>query len=571
MKPLLYAPNDDDFENNGIGILNDCSVCVVTEELNGIFELEMEYPMDGIHFCEISDRSIVKVRPNQYAEPQLFRVYSIEKSGMSGIAKISAQHISYDLSGVPVSPFTASGVASALNGLGTHSATGCPFEFWTDKTTAADFSVKVPASIRSRLAGNEGSILDVYGGEYEFDNFVVRLHNNRGLNRGVSIRYGKNLTDIDQERNCSNVYTGVYPFWADIDYNNVVELPEKIINAEGYFGYSKIHILDLSAEFVEQPTEEQIRMKAQKYIANNDIGKPKVSLDIKYAQLANSEEYKHLRFHERVSLGDEVNVEFPLFGVSTTAKVVKIEYDAILERVESATIGSVRANISDTIAESNKEIANAPSKSDLAKAQEEATKWLTNGEGYAYFRKDDFGNIEDILFMDTQDPNTAINVMRVGQSGIGFSHNGVNGPYESAWTIDGRFVADFITAGTINGSLIRTGTIKSADNTLAIDLGEGNITVQSQNSGYTEISSQGITLWNADGTVGLYLRRMVGYFILRIGNNVNFRVDLDDVCTLSLQDFDNRESYLRLAPYWKKVNGVYTLVGEDPYPTVTEE
>ena len=143
----------------------------------------------------------------------------------------------------------------------------------------------------------------------------------------------------------------------------------------------------------------------------------------------------------------------------------------------SVTLGSVRANIADTIANQQQEIQKAPTKSDLEKAIEAATSWLTNGKGYAYFRKDDLGNIVDILFMDTQDVETAVNVMRVGQSGIGFSHNGVNGPYQSAWTIDGNFVADFITTGNLSANLIKSGTITSQDGSVKFDLVSNKIEI----------------------------------------------------------------------------------------------
>jgi hypothetical protein len=187
-------------------------------------------------------------------------------------------------------------------------------------------------------------------------------------------------------------------------------------------------------------------------------------------------------------------------GVSATAKAVKMVYDVIADRVKSVTLGSVRANIADTIATQQQEILQTPTKTDLRKAQESATAWLTNGKGYAYFRKDDFGNIKDILFMDTKDPETAVNVMRVGQSGIGFSHNGVNGLYESAWTIDGRFVADFITTGSLVSS---NGKIKFnlSENAIIIDMVDeqfGGI------DGRLIIGNGGITGWGLDKTKGTY-------------------------------------------------------------------
>lgn len=493
--PILYSAMETNFSHNGIGILSACVSCEVTEEANGIFELAMQYPMDGIHFAEIVGRAIVKAKADQFRDPQLFRVYAISKP-MSGIVTVLAEHISYALSGIPVHPFTAGSAPGALAGLKNNAVVDCPFDFWTDKSTSGQFSVPTPASIRSRLGGVAGSILDVYGGEYEFDNYIVKLHNNRGMNRGVSIRYGKNLTDIQQNQNCSNVATGVYPYWAgDVGGNAVlVELPERIVNAPGTYNFVKIRTLDLSSEFEAQPTVEQLRSKTETYIQNNNIGVPVVSWSVSFEQLSKSDEYKHLALLERVSLFDTVNVEFPALGVSATARAIKLVYDVLADRVKSITLGSVRGNIADTVANQSSTIEQIKqeTKSQIQKAQEAATSWLTNGKGYAYFRKDDLGNIVDILFMDTQDAETAVNVMRVGQSGIGFSHNGINGPYESAWTIDGNFVADFITTGSLNANLIKTGTINSASGKFSLSLDGGNFKFSTDSGAYIYIDGAGI-------------------------------------------------------------------------------
>ena len=471
--PILYSATETKYDHNGIGILSACVSCEVTEEGNGIFELAMQYPMDGVHFAEICDRAIIKAKADQFRDPQLFRVYAISKP-MNGIVTVLAEHISYDLSGIPVKPFSAPTASSALAGLKSNAVVDCPFEFWTDKDTAANFKVSVPASIRSRLGGVAGSILDVYGGEYEFDNYTVKLHNNRGTNRGVSIRYGKNLTDIQQEQNCSAVATGVYPYWTDINGENIIELPERIINASGTYNFVKIKTLDLSQVFLEQPTLEQIRNYTQKYIDGNNIGVPVVSLSVSFAQLEQSEEYKHLKLLERVSLFDAVNVEFPALGVSANAKVVKMVYDVLSDRVKLATLGSVRANIADTIVEQAKEIEKAKKPNFLQNAVENATQWITNGKGYMVAVKDENGNWKEICSLDTPDIDAAVNVWRWNNGGFGFSPNGYGGPYETAITQDGQIVADFITVGSLTASIIKAGILKSVDSeTFYLDLENG--------------------------------------------------------------------------------------------------
>ena len=474
--PTLYSATETNFDHNGIGILSACVSCEVTEEANGIFELAMTYPMDGIHYESIVDKVIVKAKADQFRDPQLFRVYAISKP-MNGIVTVLAEHISYDLSGIPVKTFSASSASNALAGLKNNAVVDCPFNFWTDKSTSANFKVSVPASIRSRLGGVAGSILDVYGGEYEFDNYTVKLHNNRGMNRGVSIRYGKNLTDIKQEQNCASVATGVYPYWAGtVDEKDVlVELPERIVNAPGTYNFVKIRTVDFTQNFETRPTVEQLRSATENYIKNNNIGVPSVSLTVSFAQLEQTEEYKHLKLLERVSLFDTVNVEFPALGVSATAKAVKMVYDVIADRVKSVTLGSVRANIADTIATQQKEIdysKDKPTLSTVQKISSALAKAIMGADGGAVRLIDtnDDGEPDELYIADNADPTKALKVWRFNYNGWAASKNGYSGPFEFGATLEEGLLANFVTAAQLVA-----GTIKSADSgeTFFLDLDNG--------------------------------------------------------------------------------------------------
>ena len=468
--PILYSATETDFSNNGLGILGDCVSCEVTEEANGIFELVMQYPMCGIHYEDIADRSIIKAKADQFRDPQLFRVYAISKP-MSGIVIVSAEHISYDLSGIPVAPFTAGSVSLALADLKNNAVTDCPFDFWTDKDTSGTFSVSVPSSIRSRLGGVAGSILDVYGGEYEFDNYTVKLHNNRGMNRGVSIRYGKNLTDIKQEQNCASVSTGIYPYWAgDVDGNTVlVELPEKIVNAPGTYNFVKIKTVDFTESFEAQPTVEQLRSKAESYVKSHNIGVPDVSLTVSFAQLEQTDEYKHLKLLEQVLLFDTVNVEFPALGVSATAKAIKIIYDSLADRVKSITLGSTKANIADTIATQQQEISKKPSISLVQSVAMGLTSAILGAKGGAVRILDTDGDgMTDTLYVaDNPDPALATKVWRWNYEGWAGSKTGYVGPFVLGATLEDGLLADAVTAAKLVA-----GTIMSNDNgeTFFLDL-----------------------------------------------------------------------------------------------------
>ena len=467
--PILYSPVETDFGHNGLGILNDCVSCVVTEEANGIFELEMEYPMDGIHYEEILNRSIIKAKPDQFREPQLFRVYHKSKP-LSGIVSVSAEHISYDLSGIPVSPFEADSASHALQSLKNNAVTECPFEFWTDKATSGKFTVSVPSSIRSKFGGSSGSILDVYGGEFEFDNFKVKLHKNRGFNRGVSIRYGKNLTNIKQDENCSNVATGIYPFWANQD-GELVELPEKIVNAEGTYNFSRVKTVDFSQDFEQKPTTEQLRERATRYVKNNRIGVPVVSTSVSFAQLEQSIEYKGLKILEHVGLFDDVNVVFPALGVENTAKAVKLVYNVILDRVESVTLGSVKQNIASTIANQTQEIEKKPSLSNVQKIASSISASILGANGGAIRLVDTNadGKPDELYVADHEDIEQAVKVWRWNYQGWAGSKNGYNGPFELGATLEDGILANAITAANLIA-----GTIKSADGkTFFLDLDNG--------------------------------------------------------------------------------------------------
>lgn len=479
--PILYSSTETDFSNNGLGILGDCVSCEVTEEANGIFELAMQYPVGGIHYEDIADRSIIKAKADQFRDPQLFRVYSIGKP-MSGIVTVLAEHISYDLSGIPVAPFKAGSVSLALADLKNNAVTDCPFDFWTDKDTSGTFSVSVPSSIRSRLGGVAGSILDVYGGEYEFDNYTVKLHNNRGMNRGVSIRYGKNLTDIKQEQNCASVATGIYPYWAgDVDGNTVlVELPEKIVNAPGTYNFVKIRTVDFTENFKAQPTEEELRSKAESYVKSNNIGIPNVSLTVSFAQLEQTDEYKHLKLLEQVLLFDTVNVEFPALGVSATAKAIKIVYDSLAGRVKSITLGSTKANIADTIATQKQEIAKKPSISLVQSIAMTLTSAILGAKGGAVriLDTDEDGMADTLYVADNPDPALATKVWRWNYEGWAGSKTGYAGPFVLGATLEDGLLADAVTAAHLVA-----GTIMSKDDgeTFFLDLDNGVLRMRSLN------------------------------------------------------------------------------------------
>ena len=454
MKPILFPSTATEFNTQGIGVLTDAISCTVTEERNGAFELTMQYPDTGVHFDEITDRCIIYAIPSPYRAPQPFRIYRITRP-MNGIIMVYAQHITYDLSGVPLNPFTAINAPDALSKLSLNAAVDSPFNFWTDKSTVASFTVSTPSSTRSVLGGSSGSILDVYGGEYEWDGFTVRLYGQRGYDNGVVISYGKNLTDIEQDRNISNVATGIYPYWTNAE-GALVTCDPKIVNAPGTYDFTRVVPVDFSNDFETQPTPEQLQARAEKYVEDNKIGIPKTSITASFVQLEQFPEYADLALLEKCDLCDTVTIRYPQLGVESKAEIVKIETDVLLERYNSVEIGDVRANIADTIVGQQQEIKQKPSETYLREAVLALTETILGASGGAVRLLDtNKDGMPDTLYIaDDPDPTKARKVWRFNHEGWGASNNGYNGPFSYGATLENGMVADFITAGTLNADLV---------------------------------------------------------------------------------------------------------------------
>ena len=454
MNPILFAKDATQFNTNGIGRLEAIS-CIVTEERNGIFELEMTIAETALHAAEIEMQSIIMAKVPDKQNLQAFRVYKLTKP-INGIFKVLAQHISYQLSFIPVMPFSVlagtGACASTLAGLKTNAVEDCPFTFTTDVTTINSYTQTAPASLRSRLGGVEGSVLDQFGGEFSWDNYNVSLLRHRGVTTPtVSLRYGKNITDLNQEENIADTITGIVPFWQSSEGDALVTLPEKVIESShaSAYPFKRTVPYDFSSEFQEEPTQAQLRAKAQAYMNAAGVGIPKVSIKVSFISLADTEEFKDIAALQNVNLCDNVGVYFEKLGISTTAEIVKVVYDVLLEKYDSVEIGSLRSNLSSTINANSQGITTLANNTrrmfkeysgTVTELVDEATAWLTSGDGFVVATKDEDGNWKEILFMDTNDVETATNVLRINQNGIGFSSTGVDGPYTQAWTLDGRMV-----------------------------------------------------------------------------------------------------------------------------------
>lgn len=463
MIPVIYEKGTQTFTTNGICRLPDCIMCEVTEERNGIYEVEFQYPVDGLHFDEILLGRILYVTHDETKKPQPFDIYK-RSAEIDGIVTFNASHISYRLGATVLQPFTAVSCVDALEKIPENALDGTNFTFWTDKVVTANFNLRYPQNIRATLSGSEGSILDVYGtGEYEFDKWLVKLYLSRGADTPVQLRYGKNLVSITAEKDESGLYNAVIPYWYSVETGESVILPA--IVAEGTESEIELstYTLDLTPDFPEKPTTAQLEAKARERFTNAQPWIADENITVDFVQMWSIEEYMRYAPLQRLKLCDTVLVLYPEAGVNVRKKIIKVVYNSLLERYSSMELGTPHATLSETIKNVTQQTTMIAASSMMQQAVGQATQMITGGLGGYVVINMINDRPAEILILDAPTIEEAVNVIRMNENGIGFSHDGYNGTYSTAWTIDGAFNADFITTGSLSANRIYGGIIRSID------------------------------------------------------------------------------------------------------------
>lgn len=344
MIPILFSPYALDFthgtvpDNYGMGALIDCISCNVIEERNGIYELNMEYASNGLHAEDIIPSSFIMAKPNWYDDPQFFRIYKVGKN-INGKFTINAQHLSYDLSGKVIKSGSANNIVTATTVVLTNEAR--PFNINTTKNTQGEFKITEPSSVRSWFGGKEGSLLDVYGtGEWHYDNFTATLMLHRGENRGVTIRYGKNLLELSQEIDMSNLVRAVIPYCKDAEGN----VTSGYQVTTGLRGYGKDIAVDFSEDVdpeSETPIATQLQTLAAEYVSNHNLTEMLSNITLDFVQLQ--------EWGERVDLCDTVKVIFEPLNISVNMKCISTTWDVLEDRYTELTLGDPKQSITDTL------------------------------------------------------------------------------------------------------------------------------------------------------------------------------------------------------------------------------
>ena len=606
MIPVLYEENETEYLSNGLGRLTDAISCTVHQERNGIYELSMRYPHEGIHAAEITANRIIYAEPEFGKGPQPFIIRDVDKT-LAEI-QITARHRSYDASYYAVAEFgqtkvvpyqvtpvlydhdlevigtlddlgqyqvaeagstwtltmiyPASGryahqittstyiyaqpaigrdlhlfditeigegewdgaaaleitatcpvtpdvpreynqmtVAQALSYISDYAAQiqTLPFTFSTEPKSAGDewatqllkFWNEAPTSLRELLGEDSGSLSNVFGGEWEYDDFRMILHEERGHDNGVQYRYGKNITDISERINIDDLYTHAFAYWkgtasssTNTEQGQYYVKRGTIIKAlddqyDQMFPTPRMMIIDASSDFEQEPTTEELDAYTTKYIKDNKVGVPTVTINVSVVDLASTEEYEDIVSLETVNLCDTVTVVFPQFGVDIKAKVTAIEYDVLLGKNNYVTIGQTDVKLSDLIAQDQHNLVRQ--KYDLQKwadrCSERAIEALSGWYGGNIRKNFDVNDHkqQSMYIMNTDSVNTATRAIKLDGNGIGISRNGANGEY--AYMVNLAYGNCFFTDrwaddGNTNASFLKRGKLQAGNSYMNLENGK---------------------------------------------------------------------------------------------------
>jgi phage minor structural protein len=504
----IYNADETDFENNGLAVLDTCIKAKVSEELNGIYDITLEYPLFGNNKWQylIEDNIIKAPTPKG---TQLFRIVNKNKT-MSSI-EVYARHIFYDLLYnflEDVRPTNLNG-AGALNWILNNTQYSHSFKGYSDllNTGTAYYVRKNP--IESILGSDDNSYLKVWGGEVLRDNFKIHINGAIGEDRGYTISWGKNLQGINDKTDYSNVITKVMPIGRDVNDNPLL-LPEKYIDSLLINNYFKPKIKDFdfpNIKVITNPQEgetavtqdqvyEQLRQQGKLLFSEQNIDKPILDAEIDFIELSKTEEYKDYSILQQIYLGDTLTCKHEKIGINLKAKAVKYTWDAIREKYINITLADATANNAESVT------INIPSVINNIHLSIDQTKQITdklkNALGGYVVKRDG-----EILIMDTKDIRTATKVWRWNLNGLGYSSTGYNGAYGVAITMDGEIVADFIKTGILDASLIKTGIIQSSDGSFQLSLTSGHMTTYSDGKVAIDIFNQTVAWHDWQGDAGL--------------------------------------------------------------------
>lgn len=351
MIPILYEKDETVFVSNGLGRLRDITEAKVVEERNGVYELDFSIPITSEDYEQIQLGRIVGVTHDDSDDIQPFDIVSYEKP-IDGVVNFHCTHISYRQSYLTVYGTNINSLADAFARLKNYAIPTNPFTYETDKTSTGYLSSAdgVPRSVRSMLGGIEGSILDAYGGEYEWDKFRVILHASRGTDRDFTIRYGVNMVDFNEELSTEGTYSSCIPYWTD---GTKVVKGNRVDYGSTITGRGECVPLDVSDKFESKPTAAQVEAKALSMMKSSNSYSPTQNIHVEFVRLQDMPEYAGFGNLLQCGLCDTIKVIFPFNTSAATFKIVKTTWDVLGDRYESMELGDLSMSLSEALGISN--------------------------------------------------------------------------------------------------------------------------------------------------------------------------------------------------------------------------
>lgn len=354
MIPILYSTSETEFTSNGLGRLRDMISCVVTEERNGIYECDFEYPIDGANYEDIQLGRIIGVTHDESEDIQPFDIVSFTRP-IDGVVTFHCVHISYRQSYLTVAGSNINNISDAFALLKNYATPTNPFTYETDKGSTGYLASAdgIPKTVRSMLGGVEGSILDAYGGEYEWDKFRVILHSARGQLRNFTIRYGVNMLEYNEEMDSSGTYSSCVPYWTD--GTNAVIGTRQDSGGSTITGRGECVPLDVSDKFdtsEELPTQAQVEEMGRMVMAEKNPMIPSQNIHVEFVRLQDMG-YENLGSLMECKLCDTINVVFPFYNTTGQFKIVKTVWDVLQDRYESMELGDLSVTLAEALGITN--------------------------------------------------------------------------------------------------------------------------------------------------------------------------------------------------------------------------
>lgn len=505
MIPVIFKPGEKDFTTNGLGRLIDATRCEITEEANGKYELEMDYPAISRFSDYFENGYQIKAKPNDLEEYHIFEIKQTFKDTFTNSIVIYAQSRTYKLGNRQVRLVTVDNRngAEAMRLIEQNMDEPCDIKLYSDINTASS-TVFEARNVLNCIAGEQGSLLQYWGGEIKREPFKLSLLRRRGRDNVGTVRYGKDLKGLTIKFDWQSIVTKVLPF---AELQSGADGTSQRIYGDAVKSEYINKYPDVYAQYV-QFTEDQgvkdlssLNKVAGKYFTTLYPGsdKPKVSIELEIEKLTDSEEAKEFSKMRNYNLFDTFTVYHKLYDIDIQTKVTGIVYDALAEKTIKITAGDIQVAFYKQQSQDFQEFIKTLTKKDYMSDFIDYITDLINGVKGGSILQYPKNRPHTLYFMDTDSTDTAKNVIAINNQGIGFSTTGWKGPFRNAWTIDGILNADFIRAGKIRSDIFETSFNAYGD---ILRLVNGALQAWNGKTKIMELTRKGMGFWDGSSHVG---------------------------------------------------------------------